>query len=169
MNIFFLDKDPTLAAQFMVDRHVNKMVLESVQMLANCYSLEQLAQSDCPRTQSGNPRKHSYFNHPCSIWVRKSLDNFNWLLNHAEALECERLFRDFNPHFCAPFITWCAINKPDLPTLGFTPPAQAFGKDNESLKCEDPVIAYRSYYTEVKAHQQTLPKVWTNRSVPVWF
>lgn len=33
MNIFFLDKDPKLAAQYHVDRHVVKMPLESAQML----------------------------------------------------------------------------------------------------------------------------------------
>lgn len=37
MNIFVLDKDPKKAAQYHVDKHVIKMILESSQMLATAY------------------------------------------------------------------------------------------------------------------------------------
>ena len=33
MNIFYLDKDPVIAAQLSCDKHVVKMILESAQML----------------------------------------------------------------------------------------------------------------------------------------
>ena len=33
MNIFYLDKDPVVAAQMSCDKHVVKMILESAQML----------------------------------------------------------------------------------------------------------------------------------------
>ena len=35
MNIFYLDRDPVVAAQMMVDKHVIKMILESAQMLCS--------------------------------------------------------------------------------------------------------------------------------------
>ena len=34
MNIFFLDKDPKIAAQLQCDKHVVKMVLETAQMVS---------------------------------------------------------------------------------------------------------------------------------------
>ena len=34
MNIFFLDKDPKIAAQLQCDKHVVKMILETAQMLS---------------------------------------------------------------------------------------------------------------------------------------
>ena len=33
MNIFYVDKDPVIAAQMMCDKHVVKMILETAQML----------------------------------------------------------------------------------------------------------------------------------------
>ena len=37
MNIFLLDKDPKIAAQYHCDKHVVKMILESAQMLCSAY------------------------------------------------------------------------------------------------------------------------------------
>ena len=37
MNIFYLDKDPVVAAQMMCDKHVVKMILESAQMLSTAH------------------------------------------------------------------------------------------------------------------------------------
>ena len=33
MNIFYVDKDPKIAAKMMCDKHIIKMILESAQML----------------------------------------------------------------------------------------------------------------------------------------
>jgi hypothetical protein len=68
VNIFYVDKNPMLAAQALVDQHVNKQVSETAQELSNCYTLEQLADPSCPRTKKGTPRKHSYPHHPCCKW-----------------------------------------------------------------------------------------------------
>ena len=35
MNIFYLDKNPVVAAQMSCDKHVVKMILESAQMLCS--------------------------------------------------------------------------------------------------------------------------------------
>jgi len=58
MNIFCIDKDPIQSAKWLCDQHVNKMVLESAQMVANCFSHEVLAEA--PKTKKGTPRKYSY-------------------------------------------------------------------------------------------------------------
>ena len=40
MNIFYLDRDPRIAAQMHCDKHVVKMPLESAQMLCTLMILE---------------------------------------------------------------------------------------------------------------------------------
>ena len=37
MNIFYLDRDPEIAAQMICDKHVVKMILESAQMLSSAH------------------------------------------------------------------------------------------------------------------------------------
>ena len=37
MNIFFLDENPTLSAQYHVDKHVVKMILETAQLLCSVH------------------------------------------------------------------------------------------------------------------------------------
>jgi hypothetical protein len=90
MNIFVVDTDPKLAAQSLPDKHVVKMILESAQMLSIVYSrhywnIGQVLKVD------GTPFKtqHGAFkNHPCTKWVAESVNNCEWLLQHALGL-CE--------------------------------------------------------------------------------
>ena len=39
MNIFYLDKDPIVAAQMSCDKHVCKMIIESAQMLSTAHRM----------------------------------------------------------------------------------------------------------------------------------
>lgn len=181
MNIFFLDYDPIKAAQMLCDKHVGrgqdacgkkeagKMIVESAQMLANCYPLERLAESDCPRTQKKTARKHSYFNHPCSKWVRKSIHNYYWLLEHAMAQVDEKQYRGGSNHFCSDFINWCFDNKPNLPEIDPTKPAQAMPEDYQNI---NPVTAYRDYYyyDKYKGYiTDSIDMKWTIREQPEWW
>lgn len=164
MNIFVIDSNPRISAQHLVDRHVVKMILESAQILSNCFTLERLAELDCPRTQKGTVRKHSYPNHPCCKWVKESKFNMLWLINHAIAMDIERMerFKKDIPHFSTDFIKWCAINIDDsiVPDNIPTPFAQAMPKEYQNT---DPVVAYRNYYREGKKHLHK----WT-RNKPSW-
>jgi len=83
MNIFFVDIDPGKAAQSLCDRHVNKMITESCQMLSAClwhYDIEA-------------PYKKVHYNHCSTRWVRASSHNYYWLLSHLEALILEFDYR----------------------------------------------------------------------------
>lgn len=147
----------------MVDDHVKggKMIVESAQMLANTYSREQLSHSSCPRTQTGNIRKYSYYNHPSSIWVRQSIDHFQWLVIHALGMGQERKFRTGEGHFSLDFVRWCVYNGPDLPKNGFVDPPLCMP---DNCKVGDAVISYRAYYCLEKRHLWQ----WTNRPIPEW-
>ena len=67
MNIFFLDENPQLNAQYHCDKHVVKMILETAQLLCSVHHM-------CDEVDV--PYKLAHKNNPCSIWCRKSLTNY---------------------------------------------------------------------------------------------
>ena len=151
MNIFCIDKDPIQSAKWLCDQHCNKMVLESAQMVANCFSEEVL--ESAPKTKKGTTRKYSYWKHPCSIWARETLGNLDWLLRHSLAMEVERLDRGFNPHFSVEFLEWALdnIERSVCPEGELTEFAIAISED---MKCRKVtgfdtlhrVVQYQLYY-----------------------
>lgn len=171
MNVFCLDNDPVKAAQLMCDKHLPKMIVESAQMLANCFSLDKLEQS-APRSQKGNARKHSYYNHPCSKWVRASKANYDWLVTHALTLCRERTYRnpDCRKHFTEEFIWWCSDHTPDnmdYRNNNPTPFAIAISPDTNCRKVVDnfenldTIKKYQMYYKYDKPFAK-----WTRREIP---
>lgn len=164
MNIFVVDYDPEVAAQSLIDIHVNKMIIEGCQMLANRFSLEKL--KEAPLTANGTPRKHSYLHHPCSKWVLQSAKNFEWLLLHTFSLYNERKFRFEKDHFCYSFLVWCFNNGP-VANDELTTFAQAMP---EQYKHEDAVAAYRAYYLSDKRTDKNGKNMfqWTKRNPPNW-
>ena len=94
MNIFYLDKDPEIAAQMMCDKHVVKMILESAQMLSTAHRV-----LDGDRVaDSKGLYKMAHKNHPSTIWVRTCDENYEWLWNHMEALMYEYTHRYGKKH-----------------------------------------------------------------------
>jgi hypothetical protein len=92
MNIFITSPDPIKCAEYLDDKRVVKMVLESTQML--CTALNELAGKQVA------PYKSTHKNHPCNVWLRKSPSNYFWLYNHATAL-CEEYTKRYNKkHKC---------------------------------------------------------------------
>ena len=73
MNVFYLDKDPVLAASYHCDKHCVKMIVESAQLLSTAHRL--LDEDDA----HSNLYKVAHKNHPSTIWVRSSLENYTWL------------------------------------------------------------------------------------------
>jgi hypothetical protein len=139
MNIFVLDTRPDVSARLMCDKHIrSKMIIESGQMLAYCFTVDQLASPDCPRTQKGGVRKQAkrHRNHPCSKWVVESRDNMKWLIDHALAMCVERSRRwpGRKEHFTKLFIEWCKDNIEDsiIPSGPITPFAVAI---NDKTNC----------------------------------
>lgn len=164
MNIFVIYSCPAKAAQHATDKHTVKMPLESGQMLANCFDPKRLADKDCPRTKKGTIRKHSYYNHPCSIWVRESRENMRWVIEWAKRLDEERMIR-FNSereHFTLSFIRWCENNIQEslVPEGRLTKFTQCM---EDEFKHPDSIIAYRNYYRYDKA----LTHTW-KRNKPGW-
>ena len=150
MNIFVLDENPAVAATYACDKHVVKMILESAQMLCSV------------QPEGTAPYKRSFYNHPCTKWVRASVANYDWLIEHARALCTEYTRRYGKVHKSEKVIDWCDANRPELPDVGLTPFAQAMPED---YKNEDAVEAYRTYYRNDKRRFAT----WKDVDPPTWF
>lgn len=171
MNIFVLDYNPNESARHMVDSHVmSKMIVESCQILSNCFTDEQLSHRLCPRTQKETARQHSYPHHPCCKWAQESKSNMMWIISNALSMGVERAARwsivhpntVCSNHFSMQFIHWCEknINLSQVPKGYLTPFAQAMP---DEYKSPDPVVAYRNYYKHGKKH---LHKWIQNK--PIW-
>ncbi|HAW80963.1 MAG TPA: hypothetical protein DCX27_15355, partial [Balneola sp.] len=94
MNIFVLDKNPNEAARQACDKHVVKMILESAQMLCSVHP------------EGTAPYKRSFYNHPCTKWVRETDKNYDWLVDHALALCSEYTKRYGKTHKSEEIIQW---------------------------------------------------------------
>ena len=81
MNIFFLDKNPQKAAEYLCDKHVPKMLLESSQMLCTAVQRHLGIIEDL--------YKPAYPKHPMTIWVGDSQGNFSWALRNALSINQE--------------------------------------------------------------------------------
>jgi hypothetical protein len=137
MNIFVLSTNPKLAAKYHCDKHVVKMILESAQMLCTAHHV-------CPNMQTpAYFYKKTHINHPCNIWVRKSLENYTWLGLLASSLLNEFEKRYNKPHKAKDLIAWLCANKPDLQSCGLTQFAQTMP---EQYKAKSSIKAYRNYY-----------------------
>jgi len=145
MNIFYLDKDPKLAAIYQYNKHVVKMILESAQMLCtahHCYgSAEQ---------QANVPYKQAHLNHPSTVWARQSKSTYTWLYDHMMALGTEYYVRYGKTHLT---ITKCKdfLATPPKHIQGdeWSQPPQAMP---DEYKHKDSIIAYWQYYINGKSH-----------------
>lgn len=153
MNIFFLDRNSVVAAEYQCDKHVIKMILESAQLLS---SVHHMTHSNI----AGQLYRLTHKNHPCAIWCRSSLDNYKWLLSHAKALLSEYTYRYNKTHASTKIINLCE-NLPHI-TGELTNPPLAMP---DEFKTNDFVEAYRNYY---KYKQTIIQMRWTNRKKPEW-
>ena len=167
MNIFVLDENPKLAAQYHCDKHVVKMILESAQMLSTAHAV-----IDNNGKQVEGMYKPTHVNHPCNIWVRESAANYYWLLQLFQYLLEEYTYRYSKHHKCEEMdpLLWVPPNNIDIPpterkiALDVSPFAIAIA-DLSLIIPGYPVDSYRQYYREEKRH---IAK-WTKRATPYWW
>jgi hypothetical protein len=149
MNIFYLHKDPVEAAKLQYNKHVVKMILESAQML--CTAHHEIMGDD-----ADVPYKRAHVNHPSTIWVRRSAQNYVWLYDHFVALAQEYKKRYGKDHLsytkCEPYLRFLPGG---LPYTGFTQPPQAMP---DEYKDECSLQAYWNYYINDKKHIANLNK-----------
>lgn len=193
MNLFYLDHDHELNAQYHVDKHVVKMILEAAEMLCMAhlvtqavgYTPRKLTQEEYKKClEFKSPMKaldpenrpipylgrDAHLNHPSTIWVRSSAENYAWTFNYMHSLEMERRYR--NPkgvpvHRAYQLIFW--LDFPDIPDIGLTKFALAMKvmKDQYPQYYDEnnPIQSYRYFYMLDKAKFAS----WKGREKPYWW
>jgi hypothetical protein len=182
MNIFYLSEDPRQAAEWMVDKHVVKMILETAQILSTAHRVLDGKKTIVSGWIDDFGIRHrkktlwvledsrddilytaTHINHPSSVWARQSVENYNWLVDHLFALGNEYHYRYGKRH--------ATITK-----LGFTlqsPPFSLKDWDATPMPCcmpdeckisNDPVLNYQEYYRTSKTRMHS----WKSRDVPSW-
>ena len=148
MNIFCLSNDPAQAAKWHVDKHM-KMLLEFCQMACTNYHLQGISA----------PYRKTHFNHPSTVWLRESSENFQWGLELAWGLAKEYTERYGKAHKSQAVLKWCDDNKLKLSfdKESLTPFALAIKEDAECRKLPefnlaDPIGCYRLFYKHDKKH-----------------
>jgi len=166
MNLFILSIIQREIAQYMMDKHVSKILLEAVQML--CSAKRILSPDD-----EINDRiyKLAHKNHPVTIWCRKSKANFIWTLDLVEELHNEWRFRYGHPetkfhksYLVALLLRENMPNDAAFEVEGLTPFALAMPVQ---YKTEDAVESYRNYY--MSEEKQKIASWNKRREKPEWY
>ena len=174
MNIFYISKDPVQAAQWMVDKHVVKMILESAQLLSTAHRV--LDGKEYIDSSSGRRIKRwklfddrepvlykaTHINHPSAVWCRASVSNYIWLSDHLYALLNEYTYRYGKVHKCSELAY--PLQSPPLNLKKWDETPMLCAMDDKYIISKDPVENYRNYY---KAGKVALHK-WTKRQAPDW-
>lgn len=180
MNLFILSLDPAKTAEYMMDKHIAKIILEAVQML--CTTQRLLLGGD-----NGNGGidpcvyKIAHKNHPVTIWCRASQANFIWTLDLIDAMHTEWKYRYDHPaqkqhksYVVAQYLRQnippaAAFERVKVPGI-MTPFALAMPdefKVRVAAGVYDAVASYRSYY--LSEPKRRIAKWGKLRGMPVWY
>ena len=177
MNIFILSEqiNPQAhyaqQAEFHIDKHVVKMIAESVQIAVTVLS-------NLPEIEVGvfpcKPLGKGHAKHPCVEWASASLTNLNYVICLARALCKEHQYRyPLSPeHAYSAWIThaWYRMatlgygTTAPLPT-SFAVAVKDVSKRSTSVDHLQAMHTYRRYYFSDKAGFAS----WKKRQKPVWW
>ena len=166
MNLFILSLIQREIAQYMMDKHVSKILLEAVQML--CSAKRILDPDDIVNEKI---YKLAHKNHPVTIWCRTSKANFIWVLDLVEELHKEWRYRYGHPEtkFHKSYLVAMML-RDNLPqdhtfeSIGLTPFALAMPIE---YKTDDAVESYRNYY--MSPEKQKIATWNKRRERPDWY
>lgn len=164
MNIFFLSMDATEAAQMQGNKHVIKMILETAQMLCTAHRVldgDPKNKFKLPDAREDTFYKATHRNHPSAVWARTSIENYNWLVDHFEALLKEYTYRYDKRHASGRLLYDIQSPPKNLTAWDFTTPPSCMP---DEYKIGDLVANYREYYRKAKTHLHQ----WKVREPPQW-
>jgi hypothetical protein len=166
MNLFILSLIQKEIAEYMMDKHVSKILLEAVQMLCSAKRI-----LDPDDKINDTIYKLAHKNHPVTIWCRKSKSNFLWTLDLIEELHNEWRFRYGHPEtkFHKSYLM-SLILRENIPSddkfeeRELTPFALAMPIE---YKTDDAVESYRKYY--MSKEKQKIATWNKKRNKPEWY
>lgn len=177
MNIFYLDNNPKTAAEYHVDKHCVKMILETAQLLSTAHRVLDGDQI-LGKTATGRNVKRwvlpdqrdsilysaTHINHPSAVWARQNRMNYYWLWQLLKELCDEYTYRYGKVHKCEQIglvdtLKWFPTN---LKHGVFTEPTPAMP---EQYKVPgNSVKSYHNYYNGEKQRMFS----WKKRDVPAF-
>ena len=163
MNIFVTSECPIKSAESLPNVLVNKMIIETAQMLSTAHIMLDGVQVAYKKT---------HHNHPCSVWVRATTANYEWAYIHFWALCEEYTRRGGKIHKTSELLPILRT-----PPFNIIPgPQTAFAicvSDEIKLKYYmSASTAYKAYlnekFKEWLARAKPVKLNWTNRKMPAW-
>jgi hypothetical protein len=183
MNIFFLDKNPRLCAQYHVDKHSIKMILEYAQLLSTAHryldgtQLVGVSKTGRKQTRYVLPDQResilysaTHINHPSAVWVRRTSSNYMWLAELLEELCIEYTYRYGKIHKVesSGLMQTLKNNFPkNISDKPFTEPTPAMPDDVKVAG--DSIASYHNYYINNKTHLASWKGKVNSRKQPEWY
>jgi hypothetical protein len=160
INIYYLDHNPTLAAEALCDTHVRHLAGPLTQLLANVYYIEG---ATLPAPAGYRPELLS---HPCATWATEDFKHWNWLLMHVWGIarEAEARFGATLP--VVPALRYMNTNLPIgwLTQKNFWDPPMVMAPEFKAPRLTGALACYRAFYRDGRRHMHR----WTNRPPPLW-
>ena len=185
MNIFYLDADAKLSAQYHCDKHVVKMIVESAQMLSTAHRmLDGFETHEMRTTKTGKIRRVKVFkmidadmdsalyaathaNHPSNLWTRHTRQNYKWHYELFCALCDEYTFRYGKVHATDTKLRTILGQFPlKLQDGPLTAIPLAMKSQPQCIDLNDPIGSYRKFYVTKK---DRFPLTWKKRGMPEWY
>lgn len=177
MNIFYFSSDPRQCAEWHVDKHVVKMIVEYAQLMSTAHRVldgteyagktrldRNIKRWLLPDSRENTLYKASHIKHPSGIWLRQSNNNYNWLYCLFCELANEYQYRYGRVHKTYSELKDVLKTPPKNIEVGYkTQPTPAM--PDEYKISTDSRECYKAYYRGAK---RSFAK-WTKRQVPVWF
>jgi hypothetical protein len=117
-----------------------------------------------PNPQGCRGYRPVHLHHPCTKWIRASLENYMWACDLAIAIGLEFTFRYGKIHACQQHAEWLRQNPPFLPSLGLQ--TFAIAMKTEYKISDDPIECYHHYYRTSKEERGLLQ--YTRREKPAF-
>jgi len=166
MNIFITSSNPLECAIALDDLRLNKMILETAQLLCSAYPILFKNKS------TSGLYKDTHYNHPCAVWTRTSIINYIWLYKHFEHLSYEKEYRTDKTH--KSFLELeDKLGSPiqneleNLGDKGFPTPLFSFNCTENFTHIPNVHLAYRLRMLE-KWQKDLKQPTWHNRGKPSW-
>ena len=179
MNIFYLHNDPKTCAEWHVDKHVSKMLVEYAQLMSTAHRV--LDGDEYVGYSKNNRRvkrwrlsdnyeniiyKACHVNHPSAVWVRDSVSHYKWLYDLWCELHKEFVYRYGHSHKSYTLLSDILASPPtNIADVPFTEPPQAMKQFPQCMVEGDSISAYRNFYRVAK---KTFA-VWSKRNIPDWY
>ena len=175
MNVFYIHKDPVIAASQHCDKHCTKMIVEYAQLMCTAHRLldgeeyfdknkrgHKLRRWRLPDDREQRLYLASHYGHPSNVWVRTSTQHYDWLYKCFDALCAEFTKRYGKFHKTDLDLREYLERKPDnLQDNGFVDPPKAMP---DQYKLTKTIPSYRNFYATEKRRFAT----WKTKK-PDWY